>query len=81
MAAVILGLTLGAAPVFGCTCAVPPAEVKTASELAAWTRSDAILEAKVERVELRWKLKEAQIGDDIPNRSFFEANCELTAWR
>src|ERR1039458_3858064 len=66
MAAVILGLTLSPAPVFGCTCAAPPPEVKTASELAAWTRADAIFEGKVESVELRWKLKEAQIGDVIP---------------
>jgi len=66
MAAVILGLTLSPAPVFGCTCAAPPKEVKTASELAAWTSADAIFEGKVESVELRWKLKEAQIGDVIP---------------
>jgi hypothetical protein len=66
MAAVILGLTLSPAPVFGCTCAAPPREVKTASELAAWARADAIFEGKVESVELRWKLKEAQIGDVIP---------------
>ena len=66
MAAVILGLTLSPAPVFGCTCAAPPPEVKTASELAAWTRADAIFEGKVESVGLRWKLKEAQIGDVIP---------------
>ena len=66
MAAVILGLTLSTAPVFGCTCAAPRPEVKTASELAAGTRADAIFEGKVESVELRWKLKEAQIGDVIP---------------
>jgi hypothetical protein len=66
MAAVILGLTLSPAPVFACTCAAPPKEVKTASELAVWTRADAIFEGKVESVELRWKLKEAQIGDVIP---------------
>ena len=66
MAAVILGLTLSPAPVFGCTCAAPPPEVKTTSELAAWNRTDAIFEGKVESVELRWKLKEAQIGDVIP---------------
>ena len=35
MLAVILGLTLSPAPVFGCTCAAPPSEVKTASELGA----------------------------------------------
>ncbi len=64
MATVILGLTLSPAPVFGCTCAAPP-EVKTASELAAWTRADAVFEGKVESVELRWRLKEAQIGDVI----------------
>jgi hypothetical protein len=40
IAAVILGLILSPAPVFGCTCAAPPLEVKTASELAAWTRAD-----------------------------------------
>ena len=65
MAAVILALTLGPAPVFGCTCGAPRPEVKTASELAAWTGADAIFEGKVESVELRWKLKEAQIGDVI----------------
>jgi len=66
MAAVILGLTLSPAPVFGCTCTAPLREVKTASDLAAWARADAIFEGKVESVELRWKLKEAQIGDVIP---------------
>ena len=66
MAAVILGLTLSPALVFSCTCAAPPPEVKTASELAAWTSADAIFEGKVESVELIWKLKEAQIGDVIP---------------
>jgi hypothetical protein len=65
MAAVILGLTLSPAPVFGCTCAAPPPEVKTASELEAWTRADAVFEGKVESVELRWRLKDAQIGDVI----------------
>ena len=69
MAAVILGLTLSPAPVIGCTCAVPPKEVKTESELAAWPRADAIFEGKVESVELRWKLKEAQIGDVIPTEA------------
>src|ERR1039458_825859 len=52
MAAVILGLTLSPAPVFGCRCAAPPKEVKTESELAAWTRADAIFEGKVESVEM-----------------------------
>ena len=66
MAAVILGLTLSPAPVFCCTCSASPKEVKTASELSVWTRSDAIFEGKVESVELRWKLKDAQIGDVIP---------------
>jgi hypothetical protein len=66
LAAVILGLTLSPAPVFGCTCAAPPKEVKTALELAPSTRADAIFEGKVESVELKWKLKEAQIGDVIP---------------
>jgi hypothetical protein len=65
IAAVILGFTLSPAPVLGCTCAAPPPEVKTASELAAWTRADAVFEGKVESVELRWRLKEAQIGDVI----------------
>jgi hypothetical protein len=65
MAAVILGLTLSPAPVFGCTCAAPPPEVKTASGLAAWTRADAIFGGKVESVELRWRLKDAQMGDVI----------------
>jgi hypothetical protein len=66
MAAVILGLSLRPAPVFGCTCASTPPEVKTASELAAWTRADAIFEGKVEGVELGWELKETQSGDVIP---------------
>jgi len=66
VAAVILGLILSPAPAFGCTCAPPPPEIKTASELTAWTKADAIFEGKVESVELRWKLKEAQIGDVIP---------------
>jgi hypothetical protein len=61
VAAVILGLTLIPVRVFGCTCAAPTAQVKTTSELAARNRSDAIFEGKVERVELGWKLKEAQI--------------------
>jgi hypothetical protein len=61
IAAGILGLTLSPAPVFGCTCAAPPPDVKTASELAAWTRADAVFEGKVESVELRWRLKEAEV--------------------
>src|ERR1700675_2903199 len=69
MTAVILGLTFSPAPVFGCTCAAPRREVKTASELAGWTKADAIFEGKVESVELRWKLKEAQIGDVIPTEA------------
>src|SRR6202051_2352846 len=66
MVAVILGLTFSPAPVFGCTCAAPPRESKPASELGGRTKADAIFEGKVESVELRWKLKEAQIGDVIP---------------
>ena len=66
MAAVILGLTLSPAHVFGCTCSASPKDVKTASELSARTKVDAIFEGKVESVKLRWKLKEAQIGDVIP---------------
>lgn len=66
VAAVIVGLILIPVRVFGCTCAAPTAMVKTASELAAWNRADAIFEGKVESVELEWKLKEAQIGDVIP---------------
>ncbi len=66
VAAVIVGLTLIPVRVFSCTCAAPTALVKTASELAAWNRADAIFEGKVESVELGWKLKEAQIGDVIP---------------
>ena len=53
MLAVILGLTLSPAPVFGCTGAAPPSEAKTASELGAWTRADVIFEGQVESVELR----------------------------
>ena len=66
VAAVIVGLTFIRVPVFGCTCAAPPPEVNTASELATWNRADAVFEGKVESVELRWTLKEAQIGDVIP---------------
>ena len=35
--------------------------------MPAWTTADAIFEGKVESVELRWKLKEAQIGDTYCN--------------
>ena len=69
MTAVILVLTFSPAPVFGCTCAAPPPESKTASELGGGTKADAIFEGKVESVELRWKLKEAQIGDVIPTEA------------
>lgn len=65
MTAVILGLSFSPAPVFGCTCAPLRPESKTASELGDGTKADAIFKGKVERVELRWKLKEAQIGDVI----------------
>jgi hypothetical protein len=41
IAAVILGLSLGSAPVFGCTCAAPPPpESKAASELGGGTEAD-----------------------------------------
>ncbi len=63
--AAIVGLTLIPVRVFGCTCAAPTAQVKTTSELTARNRADAIFEGKVERVELGWKLKEAQIRDVI----------------
>jgi len=65
IAAVIVGLTLSPIAVFGCTCPVPTQEAMTPSELAAWTRADTVFEGKVESVELRWRLKEAQIGDVI----------------
>ncbi len=66
MAAVILGPTLSPAPAFGCTCASPPPEGETASEQVVWSKADAIFEGKVESIELRWKLNEAQIGDVMP---------------
>src|ERR1700719_477582 len=69
MAAVILGLTFSSALVFGCTCAAPPPENTTPSELGGGTQAVAIFEGKVESVELRWKLKEAQIGDVIPTET------------
>src|SRR5882724_3053747 len=68
LASFILGLTLSPVPTFGCSCVPPPPGVKTVRELAAWTakRGDVIFEGKVERVELKWKLMEAPIGDVIP---------------
>jgi hypothetical protein len=39
MTAVILGLTFSPAPVFGCTCAAPPPESKTASELGGGAKA------------------------------------------
>ena len=69
IAAVILGLTFSPVRVFGCTCSAPPPESKAASELGGGTKADALFEGKVESVELRWKLKEAQIGDVIPTEA------------
>ncbi len=66
VAAVVVGLTFMLGRVFGCTCGAPTARVRTASELAASNRADAIFEGKVESVELEWKLKEAEVGDVIP---------------
>jgi hypothetical protein len=37
--------------------------------LGGGTKADAIFEGKVESVELRWKLKEAQLGDVIPTEA------------
>jgi hypothetical protein len=66
VAAVTPGLALIPVSVFGCPGAVPPtAQVKNV-RMAAGNKADAIFEGKVERVELGWKLKEAQIGDVIP---------------
>lgn len=50
-----------------CTCAAPAPENMTTSELEG--EADAIFEGKVESFELRWKLKEAQIGDVIPTEA------------
>jgi hypothetical protein len=63
----IFAVTVSSAPVFGCKCVSAPSDIKTTRELAQWTanRSDVIFEGRVERVELKWPLLEAKVGDLI----------------
>jgi hypothetical protein len=63
----ILALTISSAATFGCACVPAPPNIKTARDLAQWTasRSDIIVEGKVERVDLKWELMEAKAGDVI----------------
>jgi hypothetical protein len=71
-------LTLISTPVFGCTCVrLPPGNIST-QELVqnAANSSDAVFEGRVERVELKWALMEAKVGDAIP-ASVDEAPLEL----
>jgi hypothetical protein len=60
----VFALTFSSAPVLGCKCVSPPPDIKTARDLAQWTasRSDAIFEGRVERIELKWPLLEAKVG-------------------
>jgi len=64
----IFALTFSSAPAFGCSCVPPPPDIKTAQALAQWTtdRSAAIFEGSAERIELKWPLLEAKLGDLIP---------------
>jgi hypothetical protein len=60
-------LTLSSTPVFGCTCVrLPPGNIST-QELVqrAANSSDAVFEGRVERIELKWALMEAKVGDSI----------------
>lgn len=67
LASVMFVFTFSAVPVLACTCASPPPEVKTARDLAKWyaSKSDAIFEGSVERIELKWPMLEARVGDII----------------
>jgi hypothetical protein len=60
-------LTLSSAPAFCCKCVSPPPDIKAAKALAQWTAnsSDAIFEGRVERIDLKWALMEAKVGDVV----------------
>jgi hypothetical protein len=61
----IFAVTVSSAPAFGCTCVSAPPDIKTSRDLAQWTanRGDTIFEGRVERVEFKWTLLEAKVGD------------------
>lgn len=67
LVSVVFALTFSSAPAVACKCVSPSPDIKTARDLAQWTanRSDAIFEGRVERVELKWALMEAKVGDLI----------------
>jgi hypothetical protein len=60
--------TLMSTTAFACQCVSPPPEVKTARDLATWHASgtDAIFEGTVKSVELKWVLKDANVGGLVP---------------
>jgi hypothetical protein len=67
LASAIFMFTLSSASAFRCTCVSPPPDIKTAKALAQWTanKSDTIFEGRVERIELKWALMEAKVGDIV----------------
>jgi hypothetical protein len=64
----VFALAFNSAPTLGCSCVQPPPGTETARDLAQWRadRSDAIFEARVASVELKWALIEAKVGAVIP---------------
>ncbi len=65
---VIASIPMLSLPAAACSCTAPPPGVKTPCDLAAWRskRGDAVFEARVERIPLKWSLADARIGDLVP---------------
>src|SRR5271156_2958977 len=65
---VILVLLLVAAPAFSCTCIIPPPDISSPGDVAAWhaSHADEVFEGTVSSVELVWILSSARVGDVIP---------------
>ena len=65
---VAFSLSVMGRPALGCSCVQPPPGLNTAEQLAEWAAKgkEAIFEARVESVELRWKLVEARTADIVP---------------
>lgn len=64
----VLALALAQGAVLACSCVSPPPDVKTARDLAKWyaSRSDAVFEGAVERIDFKWNVVDAKVGDLLP---------------
>lgn len=64
----LIAFTFLSTPALGCSCVPPPPDAKTADEIALWraSRSEAIFEGTVKRVDLKWALMETKVGGLVP---------------